>query len=194
MRFLSTPSARRATIVDVERRLNILFLSTPSARRATHYNVDICANNEISIHALREEGDIFVIVGASRPQKFLSTPSARRATAAVKNTAQVVDISIHALREEGDQMDMNKNGLTVTFLSTPSARRATTRHTFSAPRRPYFYPRPPRGGRPGHLVYRCRRQPISIHALREEGDVPILPLSNPTLIISIHALREEGDD
>ena len=78
------------------------------------------------------------------------------------------------------------------FLSTPSARRATPRaHTlliFPA----YFYPRPPRGGRPHWRIPRrtaliflstpsARRatlqwcalealSPISIHALREEGD------------------------
>ena len=79
----------------------------------------------------------------------------------------------------------------------------------------HFYPRPPRGGRQllhGYLFLLC---PISIHALREEGDLVwmhamliyqyfyprpprggrrgrngILPL---TLPISIHALREEGD-
>ena len=36
------------------------------------------------------------------------------------------------------------------------------------------------------------RPSISIHALREEGDVGVI-LSNLPIIISIHALREEGD-
>ena len=34
---------------------------------------------------------------------------------------------------------------------------------------------------------------ISIHALREEGDVWLLPVHHPPQGISIHALREEGD-
>ena len=34
---------------------------------------------------------------------------------------------------------------------------------------------------------------ISIHALREEGDPPVLPVWMTVLLISIHALREEGD-
>ena len=34
---------------------------------------------------------------------------------------------------------------------------------------------------------------ISIHALREEGDVRDVPPQTPYLEISIHALREEGD-
>ena len=33
---------------------------------------------------------------------------------------------------------------------------------------------------------------ISIHALREEGDKPLLPIESSE-VISIHALREEGD-
>ena len=34
---------------------------------------------------------------------------------------------------------------------------------------------------------------ISIHALREEGDVPRRLLFHARVRISIHALREEGD-
>ena len=34
---------------------------------------------------------------------------------------------------------------------------------------------------------------ISIHALREEGDIDLLPNLTPEQKISIHALREEGD-
>ena len=57
------------------------------------------------------------------------------------------DISTHALREEGDEKP------TISFH--PSF---------------YFYPRPPRGGRPkpSGASGGCRR--ISTHALREEGD------------------------
>ena len=56
-------------------------------------------------------------------------------------------ISIHALREEGD-------------ITTPWTRKART----------YFYPRPPRGGRPQATPSIIWVQGISIHALREEGD------------------------
>ena len=34
---------------------------------------------------------------------------------------------------------------------------------------------------------------ISIHALREEGDLPVFPEQTAWNKISIHALREEGD-
>ena len=127
--------------------------------------------------------------------------------------------------------------LLVLFLSTPSARRATVSAAGCTRQRIYFYPRPPRGGRPARRSFcavsfaflstpSARRAtnraghlrqplPISIHALREEGDPPrflsLLLFSDfyprpprggrPAeavedvleLIISIHALREEGD-
>ena len=55
--FLSTPSARRATSL-VNSNLDLfLFLSTPSARRATRRSIQQRQGCEISIHALREEGD-----------------------------------------------------------------------------------------------------------------------------------------
>ena len=58
-----------------------------------------------------------------------------------------VYISIHALREEGDTFSCATSAPWKTFLSTPSARRATCLPARSSPRRCYFYPRPPRGGR-----------------------------------------------
>ena len=56
----------------------------------------------ISIHALREEGDIRSITQWDWTRRFLSTPSARRATQPSAADLHRVHISIHALREEGD--------------------------------------------------------------------------------------------
>ena len=58
--------------------------------------------DDISIHALREEGDLDDIERDVRFNVFLSTPSARRATK--RDSVQGISpiISIHALREEGD--------------------------------------------------------------------------------------------
>ena len=78
-------------------------------------------------------------------------------------------ISIHALREEGD---------------TSSVSLAAAAF--------YFYPRPPRGGRPIGVPGASMFKPISIHALREEGD-RAAEILDPDHRISIHALREEGD-
>ena len=57
------------------------------------------------------------------------------------------------------------------FLSTPSARRATTTMPPSFGSMENFYPRPPRGGRPLYLAATGLQLRISIHALREEGDI-----------------------
>ena len=65
----------------------------------------------------------------------------------VFNGSETEEISIHALREEGD-----------TPASTPSGWDG------------YFYPRPPRGGRPSKSPDAATIEDISIHALREEGD------------------------
>ena len=56
--FLSTPSARRATRSRRRPRTFLfIFLSTPSARRATRQPLQAGRLPDISIHALREEGD-----------------------------------------------------------------------------------------------------------------------------------------
>ena len=79
------------------------FLSTPSARRATGTDGRIGMYVEISIHALREEGDRAGIPPSMRVSEFLSTPSARRATKPMNFPLLSKAISIHALREEGDR-------------------------------------------------------------------------------------------
>ena len=56
------------------------FLSTPSARRATEGGEYSRAGEWISIHALREEGDTGKRYYWIKLKEFLSTPSARRAT------------------------------------------------------------------------------------------------------------------
>ena len=144
--FLSTPSARRATYAPSRRCLCDAFLSTPSARRATRSFELSVKLSDISIHALREEGDgaLEGVYGreqdfyprpprGGRPvasrlfesqQKFLSTPSARRATSNFGNYWKGKLISIHALREEGDYFRA------IAFIAQND-----------------FYPRPPRGGR-----------------------------------------------
>ena len=57
----------------------------------------------ISIHALREEGDVANKAVCELLGLFLSTPSARRATTFQLVVIFPFGISIHALREEGDR-------------------------------------------------------------------------------------------
>ena len=169
---------------------------------------------DISIHALREEGDLWFMASFDPLSLFLSTPSARRATKKIPILAQSGRISIHALREEGDASGMTILTSRDLFLSTPSARRATLLllHT-----KPYsvisihalreegdhqnqrqdstdsdFYPRPPRGGR------RVQPSPAARHHAFLSTPSARRATQAPAAIycrwkISIHALREEGD-
>ena len=107
----------------------------------------LLALSQISIHALREEGD--------RSQAYFSF---RRCIISIHALREEGDsprwfsegdgcISIHALREEGDDAPRHYPSTTYQFLSTPSARRATTLSSDW-----------------------IKEGTISIHALREEGD------------------------
>ena len=125
---------------------------------------------QISIHALREEGDPESEGTMQAEALFLSTPSARRATRPEWRQGQGLQISIHALREEGDVINDGYEDRLDIFLSTPSARRATRTSWRAACVHKHFYPRPPRGGRPKRQWPRPTAKTISIHALREEGD------------------------
>ena len=168
--FLSTPSARRATYQPGERRNARGFLSTPSARRATESRERSDRGHPISIHALREEGDASAFLLFWRVRNFYPRPPRGGRPAVGQVLAAQWAISIHALREEGDAFVIFVITPFGIFLSTPSARRATrlarrkesdeelisihalreegdTSRTSKRPRNPYFYPRPPRGGR-----------------------------------------------
>ena len=86
----------------------LLFLSTPSARRATVIARRGVVVDVISIHALREEGDHPSAARSLTSSRFLSTPSARRATISPSDGSVRCTISIHALREEGDKFSSSK--------------------------------------------------------------------------------------
>ena len=123
-----------------------LFLSTPSARRATVFLLCLLVQVAISIHALREEGDLVAVevflfqqisIHALREEGDIQAAYDRRkAKISIHALREEGDaglaaawckraISIHALREEGDQGIFSGYGAVFGFLSTPSARRAT---------------------------------------------------------------------
>ena len=101
---------------------------------------------QISIHALREEGDLAYTAAWNELQEFLSTPSARRATIRAGPGARPREISIHALREEGDLVrGRQRRGKLISI----HALREEGDADVVADLFPLhdFYPRPPRGGR-----------------------------------------------
>ena len=146
-RFLSTPSARRATKPCAGKKLEKLFLSTPSARRATrstsrrpqppsYFYPRPPRGGRRQSAGCPHRTDGFLSTPSARRATlahstvpklaiFLSTPSARRATLPHRHRRGDGSISIHALREEGDLAAVAKFNNSPIFLSTPSARRAT---------------------------------------------------------------------
>ena len=147
---------------------------------------------EISIHALREEGDSTSSGPINRGRPFLSTPSARRATGNFRPDCCLGQDFYPRPPRGGRRHQVQLFGSHGLFLSTPSARRATAsssnfriarvisihalreegdqRHALFHPMVKYFYPRPPRGGRHQKAEIYTDGAAISIHALREEGD------------------------
>ena len=124
----------------------------------------------ISIHALREEGDIREPSRTSRVTYFYPRPP------------------------RGGRLNAyHKGGLNAAFLSTPSARRAT--HPCQPSQtRPDKFLSTPSARRATLLCVNARYyKSISIHALREEGDRTAIGYRLKGIDISIHALREEGD-
>ena len=132
------------------------FLSTPSARRATTCCRCGAACGAYFYPRPPRGGRRSAAGLEGQAGRFLSTPSARRATAGIQFFAVSDTISIHALREEGDAFWLQRPCWVLLFLSTPSARRATSGFEQLLHHLHHFYPRPPRGGRRGR---RSRRFP-----------------------------------
>ena len=125
---------------------------------------------DISIHALREEGDARKSWRRTTRSYFYPRPPRGGQPSAYgylgcrlqisihalreegdspwRGSSCTEWISIHALREEGDADGCSAECAVLVFLSTPSARRATEAlANYRQMNEEDFYPRPPRGGR-----------------------------------------------
>ena len=123
----------------------------------------------ISIHALREEGDFSSHMDANRALNFYPRPPRGGRRGRSSNAQCPSKISIHALREEGDATGI------------PSSKVLRD-----------FYPRPPRGGRPRQRQQQTEHGKfLSTPSARRATILSSAPRAVDW--ISIHALREEGD-
>ena len=193
MQFLSTPSGWRATVATYQATKSLLdFYPRPpgGGRLAPHISVHtasdfyprppgggrlrvyetVTTDREISIHALRVEGDRRPYRFPTWPRKFLSTPSGWRATCQSTHYWQAEKNFYPRPPGGGRPLSGKTYRLALIFLSTPSGWRAT--HTFVN-----------LNGASGFLS-----TPSGWRATFEQ----IAPMPNPTRI-SIHALRVEGD-
>ena len=169
-RFLSTPSARRATRPRqyLPPRSPYFYPRPPRGGRP-RLPISLYLSMVISIHALREEGDEGYAQVLLPQNLFLSTPSARRATRTIVSPSMPAKISIHALREEGDvHKGHSRRSLSISIHALREEGDPGGDHP--RPVHHHFYPRPPRGGRLEGFDFFGLAAKISIHALREEGD------------------------
>ena len=125
IRFLSTPSARRATgSAPLNVCLYAVFLSTPSARRATESGTGYrLAHQDFYPRPPRGGRQLHRVCAAQASDFYPRPPRGGRLIFSFDQYS--------ALR----------------FLSTPSARRATGKRAAIPEYYWNFYPRPPRGGR-----------------------------------------------
>ena len=123
------------------------FLSTPSARRATLSNRLWLGRLFISIHALREEGDPLQSPPCALLSNFYPRPPRGGRLLTQQEITQINDFYPRPPRG-GRRARWNPLVLIPVFLSTPSARRATLTALLWSRCCCDFYPRPPRGGRP----------------------------------------------
>ena len=145
------------------------FLSTPSGWRATER---VCRKGRLGLYFY------------PRP------PGGGRLYRSTKSF-KIIYISIHALRVEGDRLyDPAPRWHRYFYPRPPGGGRRPSSQTGWTWRD--FYPRPPGGGRLLTDFVPRSVLPISIHALRVEGDVSGVRGSRAARI-SIHALRVEGD-
>ena len=195
--FLSTPSARRATPARCAQPRDARFLSTPSARRATgcaqtrnlrghHFyprpprggrpTITLCKQSvrPISIHALREEGDLLRGRSIRGTCAFLSTPSARRATWQHWANSRYITVFLSTPSARRATCSHSRRHGTKKFLSTPSARRATGIFSGCSSSHAIFLSTPSARRATCRLLTSPELFVISIHALREEGDSSLL--------------------
>ena len=138
------------------------------------------------------EGDFQLCNSPSCSGVFQSTPSAWRET--FFHLVRFVNyrISIHSLRMEGDLVPHPSIFCRCHFNPLPPHGGRPSQNPRSV-LDSYFNPLPPHGGRHRYDSAVYKRELISIHSLRMEGDTPFAFASSSDARISIHSLRMEGD-
>ena len=173
------------------------FQSTPSVGRETQMLFFMGVRNDISIHSLRGEGDLYSYCPfRNHLLDFNPLPpwGGRPCVVHVKQDSKL-DISIHSLRGEGDFCSTKVYICLHRFQSTPSVGRETLHkrcHYFGG--NAHFNPLPPWGGRLTALPIDIDSD-IDFNPLPPWGGRPLQPLyqSSNDITISIHSLRGEGD-
>ena len=142
-----------------------VFLSTPSARRATVRPARIVISTMYFYPRPPRGGRLLLVVSPGRRCTFLSTPSARRATFVPSrllwehfeflSTPSARRATGFGAQTPSGGYDFYPRPPRGGRPPTPSARRATSKISQIKNVKIYFYPRPPRGGRPAERRADC---------------------------------------
>ena len=179
-------------------------------------NINLVGRIDISIHALREEGDVCVSWQSRQSYKNFY-PRPPRGGRLFHGACNVILCNFYPRPPRGGRpLPGISWPCSMSFLSTPSARRATGASGCEHHDCSRFLSTP--SARRATTITKVFRYcyPISIHALREEGDrkrwlsvqqrkrflstpsarraTLLQGFQHPHIPISIHALREEGDE
>jgi len=211
--FQSTPFVRRETKIYNVSLWDNIFQSTPFVRRETHPFPCVLAFCFISIHSLREKGDMEEMLSTDEFDHFnplpswegrhglskwliiaiifQSTPFVRRETFRLRFHSRYILYFNPLPSWEGRQLWSCQANTSTLFQSTPFVRRET-RAFFSLIAVRLFQSTPFVRRETSNLYGSKVTCKISIHSLREKGDTGPEP-NNPGHYISIHSLREKGD-
>ena len=126
MHFYPRPprGGRRCTLMYAPAKSTDFYPRPPRGGRQ-RCKTHVSGRAEISIHALREEGDNHRRLHGNPNQKFLSTPSARRATFRSVDWRDNLIYFYPRPPRGGRRAPISAAMSVLVFLSTPSARRAT---------------------------------------------------------------------
>ena len=145
-RFLSTPSVGRATDDEYDNAISVEISIHALRGEGDRHQPHSAGDRGISIHALRGEGDAMPQTVTPPRRNFYPRPpwGGRRYVPLDLKTDKF--ISIHALRGEGDRFRVAL--VLVLAISSHALRGEGDSRCRQAARRPEdFYPRPPWGGR-----------------------------------------------
>ena len=171
----------------------IKFLSTPSARRATTFPQAFNTADTNFYPRPPRGGRPWLLRCRQRSSSYFYPRPPRGGRRELRFALPSYWYFYPRPPRGGRRSQVRRHSHCIKFLSTPSARRATTFPQAFNTADTNFYPRPPRGGRPWLL--RCRQRSSSYFYPRPPrgGRLQHPHTKDRPHLISIHALREEGD-
>ena len=190
--FLSTPSARRATSWRCSSFLSSVISIHALCEEGDHEHKRLSGRQGNFYPRPLRGGRRLRVMSKRGTWLFLSTPSARRATVIPPNaTGRSSNFYPRPLR--GGRRFAEKSMFTRSYFYPRPLRGGRRKHAAHGSADTDFYPRPLRGGRPFNRRQRAGHNPLFLSTPSARRATRRKPRAKSARLISIHALREEGD-